>query len=74
MDKESMYQKLVKYRLVGKVARTTKLHRNTVKNILTGATESQYEDVAVTAAELAILNKENQLNDQITDILTQLAA
>lgn len=75
MDKAAIYQSLVKYSLVGKVARNTGLHRNTIKNILTGQTaESAYTDLVVAASEVEIMKKEEKLQTQITGILSQLAA
>lgn len=75
MTDDQYYKTLVKYSLVAEVAAATGLHRNTVKNVLTGRSEeSQYLDIVRVAAQLAIDAKEMEIQARINDLQAKLAA
>lgn len=66
MNNTEIYKLLKKYRLVGMVAESTGLHRNSIKNILGGETEdSMYLELVQTAALAAITEKESEMADKI---------
>lgn len=66
MDNTEIFNTLKKYRLIGKVAETTGVHRNTIKNVLAGETEdSMYLELVQTAARVAIAEKQMEINQKI---------
>lgn len=75
MNNTEIYKLLRKYRLIGLVADSTGLHRNTIKNILDGDTEeSMYLELVQTAALAAITEKQAEIADKIESLRASIGA